>query len=112
MKNPKEYIFKTDTLDLFELSNTMSRYIIQNKKARLSTEFQVSIKGKTKFADYMKLVDAFNQAWFSVRTTTYYQGKGDPDAITIRQKQEAGWPEELKEEFPMRIREIIQIEVN
>lgn len=109
MLGADHYIMNGDTNDLFQTRNNLVRYIIQNRTTRLNTQIQLEIDGMTPFSDYLTLLDELR--WVHVETSdiTYYKGKDDPDADWIRQKQENFKSNEILDEFPLRIKEIIKI---
>jgi biopolymer transport protein ExbD len=109
MLGADQYVMNGDTNDLFHTRNSLVRYIIQNRTTRLNTQIQLEIDGTTPFSDYLTLLDELR--WVHVETSdiTYYKGKDDPDADWIRKKQENFKSQEILDEFPMRIKEIIKI---
>ncbi|WP_282016680.1 hypothetical protein [Marinifilum flexuosum] len=103
------YVMNGDTNDLFQTRNSLVRYIIQNRTTRLYTQIQIEIDGMTPFSDYLKLLDELRWVHVATSDITYYKGKDDPDADWIREKQEGFKSNEIIDEFPMRIKEIIKI---
>ena len=103
-----KYIMNGKTDDLFQIRNSLVRYIIQNRTTRLNTQIEIEINGKTPFGDYLKLIDELKQVHIETRATTY-KGENDPDAQWIREKQWSPERQVIFDEFPIRIKEKIMI---
>jgi hypothetical protein len=103
-----KYVMNGKTDDLFQIRNSLVRYIIQNRITRLNTQIEIEINGETPFADYLTLIDELNQVHIETRGTTY-KGENDPDAEWIRKKQWSPERQVIFDEFPIRIKEKIKI---
>lgn len=101
------FLINGHTNDLFQTRNSLVRYLVQNRATRLNTEIQIEIPKHINFIDYLNLADELNFVHTSISSITYYYGKYDKDASWIRQKQEEQKEEEILNEFPIRIKEII-----
>ncbi len=108
MINIDQFIVDGDVLDLFQTRNKISKHQGQNRKDRLNTEVQIEIDGNTKFSDYLVLINELHFAQLELYSTSCYYGKDDIDEKRIRQKQKEGKEEEIIDEFPIRIKEIIK----
>ncbi len=108
MLKADKYIMNGKTDDLFQIRNSLVRYIIKNRTTRLNSQIEIEINGNTPFADYLTLIDELN--WVHVETRgTRYKGKNDPDAEWIRERQWGIKEQEIFNEFPIRIKENIKI---
>lgn len=103
------YIMNGDTLDLFHTRIALVNYLIKNKTTRISTQIQIEIDGLTPFSNYIVLIDELNWVHFEASSITFYNGKDDPDGQWIKLKQQKGKTNEILNEFPIRIKEIIRI---
>jgi len=108
MINIDQFIVNGEVLDLFQTRNKISKHHGQNRKNRLNTEVQIEIDGNTKFSDYLVLINELHFAQKGLYSINNYYGKDDIDEKRIRQKQNEGKEEEIIDEFPMRIKEIIK----
>jgi|688.fasta_scaffold392234_1 hypothetical protein len=108
MLGADSFVLNGDTNDLFQTRNALVRYLGQDRTSRLRTEIQIEISKNTSFSDYLTLVDEFLWIHIEVSSITFYNGKNDPDAAWIRKKQEDTKTHDLKNEFPIRVREIIK----
>ncbi len=105
---PERYFIQGDTVDLFQTRNRIARYLGMNRTSRLNTQIEFYIPEQTNFENYFRLMDEINFVHISISDITFYKGKDDLDASWIRKKQENYESDEILDEFPIRIKEIIK----
>lgn len=104
-KDSVEFNNKKD--DFFQLRNHIVRTLIKNRSSRLNTEIELIINSNILFENYLDLLadlDFVN----STLLGTYYRDKKDPDFKEILKKQNSFNRTNLRQEFPVRIKEIIK----
>lgn len=99
--------FNNKKTDFFQLRNHIVRTLVKNRTSRLNTEIELIINSNILFENYLELLadlDFVN----STLLGTYYRDKNDPDFKEILDKQNSFNRTNLRQEFPIRIKEIIK----
>ncbi|UZR97978.1 hypothetical protein [Chondrinema litorale] len=112
MISDSQFILNNDTTDLFSIEYYIKKYIIKNRTTRLNSEIQILIDGNISFESYLELMGTLSYIHMAITKVTNYYGKNDPDAEWILKNQSDRNYHIIENEFPLRVKEKINIELS
>lgn len=104
MLKPNRYLLESDTVDLFELKNSLVRWISSSRSHRLNGQVHLFFADNTLFKDYLVLMNKLRWACFESANVIYYKDVDDPDYDRIINAQEKGDSELIEQEFQLNLK--------